>query len=234
MALRRCLRTDFLLGFRHQIADALDCTGIELLGPSIGDQSPFDEALSHRPSDQSNQRPRDERASAAASGSICCGKHPPRSRGSPSLPTPQWDPKVYPRPQQQRAHLVSTFRCCSSLQTRFEEGFAEAERAGAQALLVMPTPFYNLPTVRQQLGRLALRHRLPSMCEEISLGRQVPQDLHLPGGQDPRSQHNDRRRLQPPLRDRALLGPQGWWSLLPSEILPASLAERISGRENRG
>jgi len=64
MALRRCLRTDFLLGFRHQIADALDCTGIELLGPSIGDQSPFDEALSHRPSDQSNQRPRDERTSA--------------------------------------------------------------------------------------------------------------------------------------------------------------------------
>jgi hypothetical protein len=64
MALRRCLRTDFLLGFRHQIADALDCTGIELLGPSIGDQSPFDEALSHRRSDQSNQRPHDERASA--------------------------------------------------------------------------------------------------------------------------------------------------------------------------
>jgi hypothetical protein len=64
MALRRCLRTDFLLGFRHQIADALDCTGIELLDPSIGDQSPFDEALSHRPRDQSNQRPRDERASA--------------------------------------------------------------------------------------------------------------------------------------------------------------------------
>jgi hypothetical protein len=64
MALRRCLRTDFLLGFRHQIADALDCVSIELLGPSIGGQSPFDEALSHRPSDQSNQRPRDERASA--------------------------------------------------------------------------------------------------------------------------------------------------------------------------
>ena len=64
MALRRCLRTDFLLGFRHQIADALDCTGIELLGPSIGDQSPFDEASATRLSDQSNQRPRDERASA--------------------------------------------------------------------------------------------------------------------------------------------------------------------------
>jgi putative tryptophan/tyrosine transport system substrate-binding protein len=38
---------------------------------------------------------------------------------------------------------------------KIEEGFAEADRAGAQALLVMPTPFYNLPTVRQQLGRLA-------------------------------------------------------------------------------
>jgi hypothetical protein len=41
MALRRRLRTDFLLGFRHQIADTLDCADIELLGPSIGDQSPF-------------------------------------------------------------------------------------------------------------------------------------------------------------------------------------------------
>jgi len=54
---------------------------------------------------------------------------------------------------------------------KIEEGFAEAERAGAQALLVMPTPFYNLPSVRQQLGKLALRHRLPSMCEEISYVR---------------------------------------------------------------
>jgi hypothetical protein len=35
-----------------------------LLGPSIRDQSPFDEALGQRPSDQSDQRPRDERTGA--------------------------------------------------------------------------------------------------------------------------------------------------------------------------
>jgi hypothetical protein len=49
-----------------------------------------------------------------------------------------------------------------------ERGFAEPERGQAQALLVMPTPFYNLPDVRVRIGRLALQHRLPSMCEEVS------------------------------------------------------------------
>ena len=52
-----------------------------------------------------------------------------------------------------------------------ERGFVEAERGQAQALLVMPTPFYNLPEVRQRLGALALEHRLPSICEEISYVR---------------------------------------------------------------
>jgi len=52
-----------------------------------------------------------------------------------------------------------------------EDGFAEAKRGKAQALLVMPTPFYNLPEVRQKLGGLALQHGLPSMCEEISYVR---------------------------------------------------------------
>jgi hypothetical protein len=64
MALRRCLRTDFLLGFRHQIADTLDGAGIELLGPSIGDQPPFDKALSDRPGDGCDQRPSYMRAPA--------------------------------------------------------------------------------------------------------------------------------------------------------------------------
>ena len=52
-----------------------------------------------------------------------------------------------------------------------EHGFAEAERGQAQALLVMRTPFYNLPDVRGRIGRLALQHRLPSMCEEVSYVR---------------------------------------------------------------
>jgi putative ABC transport system substrate-binding protein len=52
-----------------------------------------------------------------------------------------------------------------------EQGFAEAKRGQAQALLVMPTPFYNLPEVRQKLGTFAVQYGLPSMCEEISYVR---------------------------------------------------------------
>jgi putative tryptophan/tyrosine transport system substrate-binding protein len=52
-----------------------------------------------------------------------------------------------------------------------ERGFVEAQRAQAQALLVMPTPFYNLPDVRRRLGAMAIGHRLPSICEEISYVR---------------------------------------------------------------
>jgi sulfopropanediol 3-dehydrogenase len=40
------------------------------------------------------------------------------------------------------------------------------------------------------------------------MGRQVSENLHLAGGQDPRGERHDRRILQPPLRHRALLGPQ--------------------------
>jgi hypothetical protein len=81
MALRRCLRTDSCW------ASALDCTGIELLGPSIGDQSPFDEPLATRPSDQSNQRPRDERASAGryASNEVAAVHYVVKQRHHPLL-----------------------------------------------------------------------------------------------------------------------------------------------------
>jgi len=50
---------------------------------------------------------------------------------------------------------------------QIDTGFAEAERGRAEALLVMPTPFYNLPEVRQRIGQMALQHRLPTMCEEV-------------------------------------------------------------------
>jgi len=38
--LRQCRCANFLLGFRHYIADAFDRPGIELFGMLIGDQSP--------------------------------------------------------------------------------------------------------------------------------------------------------------------------------------------------
>jgi putative ABC transport system substrate-binding protein len=55
--------------------------------------------------------------------------------------------------------------------SEFDHAFAEAKRGGAQALLVMPTPFYNLPEVRQNLAEQALHQHLPSMCEEVSYVR---------------------------------------------------------------
>ena len=42
-----------------------------------------------------------------------------------------------------------------------------------------------------------------------SLGRQVPEDLYLPGGPDSGGERHGRRILQPAVRHRALLGPQG-------------------------
>src|SRR5215472_15174940 len=66
-------------------------------------------------------------------------------------------------------------------------------------------------------GRRPL-HRRP-------LGRQVPEDLHLPGGQDARSERNGRRILQPPLRDRAVLGPQGAGGPPRSPLRPAKRGE---------
>ena len=54
---------------------------------------------------------------------------------------------------------------------KIEQGFVEAAGGNAQALLVMPTPFYNLPSVRQRLATLAMHYRLPSMCEEVSYVR---------------------------------------------------------------
>ena len=51
------------------------------------------------------------------------------------------------------------------------DGSAEAELGEAQALLVMPTPFYNLPAVRKRIGEMAQRLHLPSMCEEVSFVR---------------------------------------------------------------
>lgn len=50
-------------------------------------------------------------------------------------------------------------------------GFADAEKGKAQALLIMPTPFYNFTAVRQRLGALAVQYHLPSMCESATFVR---------------------------------------------------------------
>lgn len=51
------------------------------------------------------------------------------------------------------------------------QGFAAAAQGRAQALLVMPSAFYNNSRVRPRLGALALQYRLPSMCEAVSYVR---------------------------------------------------------------
>ena len=47
-----------------------------------------------------------------------------------------------------------------------DRAFAAAQREHAQAVLVLPTPLFNIRSRRQQLASLALRYRLPSMYEE--------------------------------------------------------------------
>ena len=64
------------------------------------------------------------------------------------------------------------------------------------------------------------------------LGRQVPEDLHLPGNQNRRSQRHGRRILQPAVRDRALLGPQGASRSAGPPLRPQK-RRRVSRREQR-
>jgi putative ABC transport system substrate-binding protein len=84
---------------------------------------------------------------------------------------PTMGPQGLPETEAAAASLGIDFQVLPLTADKIEGGFAEAQLHGAQALLVMPTPFYNLPAVRQQLGALALRDHLPSMCEEVSYVR---------------------------------------------------------------
>jgi putative ABC transport system substrate-binding protein len=52
-----------------------------------------------------------------------------------------------------------------------DRAFAAAEREGAQAMLVLPTPRFNFQSRRARLADLALRHGLPSMYEEAAYVR---------------------------------------------------------------
>ena len=55
--------------------------------------------------------------------------------------------------------------------TEFDRAFAEALSDDAQALLIMPSPFFNIHELRQHMAEQALRQKLPSMCEEVSYVR---------------------------------------------------------------
>ena len=84
---------------------------------------------------------------------------------------PTMGPQGLPETAAAATSLGIDLQVLSLTADKIEGGFAEAHLHDAQALLVQPTPFYNLPAVRQQLGALALRDRLPSICEEVSYVR---------------------------------------------------------------
>jgi hypothetical protein len=59
MAQRRGYRADFPLGFRNYVADAFDRAGIKLLGLTVGDQSPFNDALGYGAGDRATREDRE-------------------------------------------------------------------------------------------------------------------------------------------------------------------------------
>ena len=62
--------------------------------------------------------------------------------------------------------------------------FATAQREGAQAMLVLPTPRFNFQSRRARLADLALRHGLPSMYEEAAYARDGGFMSYGPGFED--------------------------------------------------
>ena len=87
------------------------------------------------------------------------------------LTDPTMGPQGLPETESAARALGLELQILTITASQIDHGFGEAERGRAEALLVMPTPFYNLPEVRSRIGELTLRYRLPSMCEEISYVR---------------------------------------------------------------
>ena len=103
-----------------------------------------------------------------------------------------------------------------------DEMAGEADRIAAEHVEVLTAEPRRLSRTPEELRRVVSRprdqrlrppnHAADQGCGALyrrPMGRQVPEDLHLSGGQDPRGERHGRRILQPALRDRALLGPQG-------------------------
>jgi putative ABC transport system substrate-binding protein len=87
------------------------------------------------------------------------------------LTDPTMGPQGLPETKATARALGLDLQILETLPAEFERAFAEAQRGDAQALLVMPTPFYNLPDARRSLAERALQQHLPSMCEEVSYVR---------------------------------------------------------------
>jgi putative tryptophan/tyrosine transport system substrate-binding protein len=87
------------------------------------------------------------------------------------LTDPTMGPQGLPETESAARALGLELQILTVTAGQINHGFGEAERGRAEALLVMPTPFYNLPEVRSRIGEVAVRYRLPSMCEEISYVR---------------------------------------------------------------
>ena len=84
---------------------------------------------------------------------------------------PALGPQGLPETKMTAQRLGLELQIIESSPTELEHAFAEARRGGAQAVLVMPTPFYNITSIRHYLAEQAVQSRLPSMCEEISYVR---------------------------------------------------------------
>src|SRR4029077_9851971 len=81
---------------------------------------------------------------------------------------PTMGPQGLPETKAAAAFLGLDLQVLNTTPTELEHAFADAQQGRAQALLIMPTPFFNVREIRQQLAEQALRQKLPSMCEEVS------------------------------------------------------------------
>ena len=84
---------------------------------------------------------------------------------------PTMGPQGLPETKAAAASLGLDLQVLNTRPPEVESAFAEALQGRAQALLIMPTPFFNVREIRQQLAELALRQKLPSMCEEVAYVR---------------------------------------------------------------
>jgi putative ABC transport system substrate-binding protein len=81
---------------------------------------------------------------------------------------PTMGPQGLPETRAAAASLGLDLQVLNTTPTELERAFADAQQGRAQALLIMPTPFFNVREIRQQLAERSLRQKLPSMCEEVA------------------------------------------------------------------
>ena len=87
------------------------------------------------------------------------------------LTDPTMGPQGLPETTAAAVSLGLNLQVVNTTPAELERAFVDAQEGRAQGLLIMPTPFFNVREIRQQLAERALQQKLPSMCEEVAYVR---------------------------------------------------------------